>query len=179
MYSYVSGGFRHFFYWIYFYSKQGRLVVDLSGETSKSLRITKMKICSRTKKLRNNLHKTTSLVECKHLTRRLRGVRWCEGDWEGKVDWEEGEGDGTGRCGERERETGQLSQWGSKLTGPVVKWGAYTPLNQCFFWKLLLIGASYDTKIGAFNYFERELKNINFNFYYAHPFKVSCWNYKL
>jgi len=167
MYSYVSGGFRHFFYWIYFYSKQGRLVVDLSGETSKSLRITKMKICSRTKKFRNNLHKTTSLVECMHLTRRLRGVRWREGDWEGKVDGEEGEGDGTGeRERERERETGQLSQWGSKLTGPVVKWGAYTPLDQCFFLQIA-------------PYLERELKNINFNFYYAHPFKVSCWNYKL
>ena len=40
------------------------------------------------------------------------------------------------------------------------------PVCCCFFRKLLLNGALYNTKIG-FNFFERELININFHICYA------------
>ena len=48
------------------------------------------------------------------------------------------------------------------ISGPV---RAAAPTEPVVFGKLLLNCASYDTKIGSFNFFE--LKNINFNICYV------------
>ena len=56
---------------------------------------------------------------------------------------QEGEGDRERERRERDRETGQVCQRCSNLTGPVFFF---------FFCKLLLNGASYDTKIGCIQF---------------------------